>query len=172
LSLGELIFLGICAVVVVGALGTIFANSLIYAVLFLVLAMFGISGLYIYLGSPFVAMMQILIYIGAVSVLVVFAIMLAGPFYKKPTERGPFFKVATGVGVSALAFIITVKILKGAFEAGGEAPELYGRTKLLGRAIMDRFPLPFELISLLIVSSIIGAILLALLSRQQPPKEE
>jgi len=86
LSLGELIFLVVCAVVVVGALGTIFANSLIYALLFLVLVMFGISGLYIYLGSPFVAMMQILIYIGAVAVLVAFAIMLAGPFYKRPVS--------------------------------------------------------------------------------------
>lgn len=172
MSLGELIFLVVCAVVVVGALGTIFADSLIYALLFLVLVMFGISGLYIYLGSPFVAMMQILIYIGAVSVLVAFAIMLAGPFYKRPTERGPFFRGATGVGISALVLIITFKVLKGAFGGGEEAPELYGRTRLLGRAIMDRFPLPFELISLLIVSSIIGAILLALLSRQQPPKEE
>ena len=76
------------------------------------------------------------------------------------------------MGISTLVLIICFKVLKGASEGGGEAPELYGRTRLLGKAIMDRFPLPFELISLLIVSSIIGAILLALLSRQQPPKEE
>ena len=49
----------------------------------LVVTMFGIAGLYVYLNAPFLAMMQILIYVGAISILIAFAIMLAGPFYNR-----------------------------------------------------------------------------------------
>ena len=65
---------------------TVLSGSIIYAMVGLVTTMFGIAGLYIYLNAPFLGMMQILIYVGAISILIAFAIMLAGPLYQKPKE--------------------------------------------------------------------------------------
>ncbi|RLB02130.1 MAG: hypothetical protein DRG55_03585 [Deltaproteobacteria bacterium] len=170
MSLGEVIFVVICLVVALGALGAVLSNSLIYAVFFLLLTMGGIGGLYIYLKTPFLAMMQILIYLGAVGVLLIFAVMLAGPFWRRPKERGPFLKGVAGLGVSLLSFILFWRVLRHhPWEVG---PQGEVSTSRIGRAILDRYPFAFELISLLIVASILGAIMLGVLSRQGPPKAE
>ncbi len=165
MNLGELVFLCISAMVVLGALGAVLSNSLIYAVFFLLLAMGGVGGLYIYLGAPFLAMMQVLIYMGAVGVLLIFAVMLAGPFWKRPKERGPFVKGAVAVAVGGLALVVLFRVL--GHHHWEVMPPKASTPEEVGRAIMDRFPLAFELVSLLIVASIIAAIMLGVLSRRR-----
>jgi len=81
--IADAIFILIALMTMVGALTTILARSIIYAMLGLVVTMFGIAGMYIYLNAPFIAMMQILIYVGAISILIAFAIMLVGPLSQK-----------------------------------------------------------------------------------------
>jgi len=148
----------------VGALTTVLSGSIIYAMLGLVATMFGIAGLYVYLNAPFLAMMQILIYVGAITILIAFAIMLAGPFSKKPKEWTTVGKFIVSLIVSlfsfALFFSFVMKVPwsegKGVFSSS---------TKDIGRALFDRYAFPFELISLVIVVSIIGATMLAIFSR-------
>jgi len=161
------IFLAIAAVTVIGALVTVLSRSLIYAMMGLVAAMFGIAGLYIYLNSPFLAMMQILIYVGAITILIAFAIMLAGPMYKHPGEWSGIIKFAGAAVVSILPFIFFYKVLMRTDWIQGGVNEFGLTTKAIGRALFDRLMLPFELISLLIVVAIIGAIMLAFLSKEE-----
>lgn len=161
--IAEVIFWVTVGLVVLGALGATLSSSLIYAVFFLLLAMGGIGGLYVYLGSPFVAMMQVLIYLGAVGVLLVFAVMLAGPFWLRPKERGRFIKVGLGM---ALGTGVVIALYKGLRHHHWEAgPPRVSSAGAVGRLILDEYPLAFELISLLIVMSILGAIMLGLLSK-------
>ena len=161
--MAEVVFWVTVGLVILGAFGAVLSNSLIYAVFFLLLTMGGIGGLYIYLGSPFLAMMQVLIYLGAVGVLLVFAVMLAGPFWLRPKERGRFIKVGLG---SALGTGAVIALYKGLQHHRWEAaPPRVSSAEALGRLILDEYPLAFELISLLIVMSILGAIMLGLLSR-------
>ena len=141
---------------------------MIYALLALIVTMFGISALYIYLNAPFIAMMQILIYVGAISILVVFAVMIAGPHYLHMT--GPkgwtwLSRLVAAVAVPVVTFFIFVRFLMGAFRTDGSLSVV--TTKELGRALFDTYMLPFELISLLIVVSIIGAVMLALFSKEE-----
>ena len=84
--LADAIFILIALMTMAGALATVLARSIIYAMLGLVVTMFGIAGLYIYLNAPFIAMMQILIYVGAISILIAFAIMVVGPLSQRPKE--------------------------------------------------------------------------------------
>lgn len=161
------IFLAIAAVTVIGALVTVLSRSLIYAMMGLVATMFGIAGLYIYLNSPFLAMMQILIYVGAITILIAFAIMLAGPMYKHPGEWPGIFKFAGALLVSILPFIFLYKVLMRTNWIQSGVKEFVLTTKDIGRALFDKLMLPFELISLLIVVAIIGAIMLALLSKEE-----
>lgn len=164
MSFGEIIFLFIIGVTMGGALMAVLSGSIVYALMGLVTAMFGIAGLYIYLNSPFLAMMQILIYVGAVSVLIAFAVMLIGPLYKDPKEWTTARKFGAALGVALISLGIFVKFVMEIFPRGGK-PAFTMTTKEIGRLFFDNLVLPFELISFLIVVAILGAIMLALFSR-------
>jgi NADH:ubiquinone oxidoreductase subunit 6 (subunit J) len=165
MTLGEGIFILVMIVTMAGALTAVLAGSLIYAMAGLVTAMFGVAGIYIYLNAPFLAMMQILIYVGAISILIAFAIMLAGPMYRRPREWTSPAKFAAALAVSLFSLLLMAKVVVGTFvtTVGGKPHTV--TTKEIGRVLFDRLTLPFELISLLIVISIIGAIMLALFSK-------
>ncbi|MCX5813202.1 MAG: NADH-quinone oxidoreductase subunit J [Proteobacteria bacterium] len=163
----EYIFLIIMFVTMIGALITVLSGSLIYAMIGLVVTLFGVAGLYIYLNAPFLAMMQILIYVGAITILIAFAIMLAGPMSKRPKEWTTATKLLASLVVSLVSFAVLYKAVIRGFWVKGKVEEFALSTKDIGRALLDRLMFPFELISLLIVVSIIGAIMLSLLSRRE-----
>jgi NADH-quinone oxidoreductase subunit J len=162
----EIIFLLVMFVTMISALVTVLSGSIIYAMVGLVATMFGIAGLYVYLNAPFLAMMQILIYVGAISILIAFAIMLAGPLYKRPREWTTTVKFAASFVVSLFSFAILFKVIMHAPWMNTKAKAFTISTKDIGRALFDKLTLPFELISLLIVVSIVGAIMLTFLSKK------
>lgn len=164
MNLGESIFILMLIITMAGALTTVLSGSIIYALIGLVATMFGIAGLYVYLDAPFLAMMQILIYVGAITILIAFAIMLAGPFYKRPKEWTGIGKFIAALVVSVISFaMFSSVIMKASWNEGKGSFSLL--TKDIGRALFDRYAFPFELISLVIVVSIIGAIMLAMFSK-------
>lgn len=165
MNLGEVLFLCMIFVTMAGALVTVLSGSIIYALLGLVATMFGIAGLYVYLNAPFLAMMQILIYVGAISVLIAFAIMLAGPFTKKPKDWSYPLKFVGAIVVSAFSFIFFFGVVMRTPWVKSQPVEFAATTKDIGRTFFDTLILPFELISLLIVVAIIGSIMLAMFSR-------
>ncbi len=165
MNLAELLFLIVIFVTMIGALITVLSSSIIYAMIGLVTTMFGIAGIYIYLNAPFLAMMQILIYVGAITVLIIFAIMLAGPLYEKPREWTTITKFVASLVVAFFSFLVLFKVVVHASWMNTRAKEFLITTKDIGRVLFDKLILPFELISLLIVVSIIGAIMLALHSK-------
>ncbi len=167
MNLAELIFIIVIFVTMIGALITVLSSSIIYALIGLVTTMFGIAGVYIYLSAPFLAMMQILIYVGAITVLIIFAVMLAGPMYEKPREWTTITKFVASLVVSLFSFLVLFKVVVHATWMNTRAKEFLITTKDIGRALFDKLILPFELISLLIVASIIGAIMLALHSKAE-----
>jgi NADH-quinone oxidoreductase subunit J len=164
MSIGESIFLFTVAVTMGGALTAVFASSIVYAMLGLITAMFGVAGLYVYLNSTFLAMMQILIYVGAISILIAFAIMLLGPYSRKYRD----FKAA-GKLVSSLVIAVVSVVMFARFiltNLPGDPTAIFAMTtKDIGRVFTDKLVLPFELISLLLVVAIIGAVMLSIHSR-------
>lgn len=167
MNLAEIIFLLIMFVTMIGALVTVLSGSLIYAMIGLVTTLFGVAGLYIYLNAPFLAMMQILIYVGAISILIAFAIMLAGPMSKRPREWTTLTKFIASLIVSFFSFVVLYTAIIRTLWVDGKVKEFTLSTKDIGRTLLDKLMLPFELISLLIVVSIIGAVMLALFSRRE-----
>ena len=163
--IAEVLFILVIPLTAAGTLLTVLSTSLIYALIGLVATMFGIACLYVYLNAPFLATVQILIYVGAISILIAFAIMLAGPYSRRPKEWTTVTKFSAALFVSLSSFAIIVKIVSLAFPVNGKTAAMALSTKDIGRSLFDTFTLPFELISLLIVVSIIGAIMLALFSK-------
>jgi len=166
MNVGEIVFLFIILATMCGAAMAILSASIVYALVGLVTAMFGVAGLYIYLNSPFLAMMQILIYVGAITVLIVFAIMLAGPLYRRPSEWTTLGKFGAALGVALISLLLFFRFVVETFPKYS-APRFIMGTKDIGRAFFEELMLPFELISLLIVVGILGAIMLAVFSREK-----
>jgi NADH-quinone oxidoreductase subunit J len=164
MNVGEIIFLITIVATLGGAAMAVLSGSIVYAMMGLVTTMFGIAGLYVFLNSPFLSMMQILIYVGAVSVLIAFAIMLIGPLYRKPKEWTTVGKFIAALGVALVSLFMFVRFVMETFPRSA-TPSFKITTKEIGRLFFNNLVLPFELISLLVVVAILGAIMLALFSR-------
>jgi NADH:ubiquinone oxidoreductase subunit 6 (subunit J) len=150
----------------IGAVIAVIPTKIVHNILGLALAMFGVTGIYLFLGSQFVAMMQLLIYVGAICVTYIFAIMLSPPLeleLPKPAK----LKVATAFLVSVISFMAISQMIVSAKWAPLAAPSRDWTTKTLGHELLTRYFLVFELISLLLAVAIIGAILIAGLGRER-----
>ena len=153
-------------VTLTGALLAVIPKNIVHNVLGLALAMFGVTGIYLYLGSQFVAMMQLLIYVGAICVTYIFAIMLSPPLdWSCPSGAKP--KLLTALVVSGVTFLgMILMILRFQWQPLSSLSRDW-TVKTLGQAVLTRYFLVFELISLLLAIAIIGAILIAGLGRER-----
>ena len=165
MNFADIVFIPIVAVTLAGALVAVLARTLVYALVGLVVTMFGIAGLYIYLDAPFLAMMQILVYVGAISILVGFAIMLVGQ-YQPEKARHRVWKFVGAAMVAIVAFVTVAGIEKKGLKIAPFARSLVPSTKDIGALFFNLYSFPFELISLLIIVSIMGAVMLALLPKK------
>jgi NADH-quinone oxidoreductase subunit J len=129
--------------------------------MFLVLTILSMAGLFVLLNAFFLAAVQILVYAGAVMVLFLFVIMLLD---MKEEERRRLNKAVVGLGTLAvlgLAGILVRAIVSGTKVAAPEASVLEGSTRALGRILFESYLLPFEILSILLLVAMVGAILLS-----------
>lgn len=151
---------------VLGAIVAVFSSRVLRGVTGLAICSVGLSGLFYFLGSPFIAMMEILIYIGAVCITIVFAIMLAEPDETLAEEKQDQARPA-GRGWSALgllasvAVFVLIALLGIRHEWAAPKPPASGEVAALGVAFLTRFSLAFELISLVLLVAILGALAIA-----------
>ena len=147
------------AVLVLGAsLGVVLARNLFHSVLWLALALVGTAGLFILLHAEFLAAVQVLLYAGGVVTIVVFAIMLTERLVGdslRQTNR----TVTVGAAAAAAVFLaLAATILRGS-RTGAPAPDL--TTAALGRAVLTEWVLAFEVLGILLVAALLGALYLA-----------
>ena len=140
-------------------------RDLIHAVLFLVLSFMGVAGLYITLSADFVAVVQVLIYVGAISVLMLFAILLT-PRSARDNASVPY-AAPVGVVAGLIGAVIIYAALDTDWQAVSDNGFSAGTARLIGAALLDPFALPFEVASVLLVVAMIGAIVLV-----RPGEEE
>lgn len=155
----ELIFAIIVAVAgITGAL-VVSSRNVVHAALFLVATLSSIAALFLLLGAEFVGWTQILIYVGAIVVLLLFGIMLTrapmGRMALDNQKRGVAFVVAAGT------FGVLTWLIWDAFGEERIPLRQVVRTEEIGRSMFDRFVLPFEAISVLLLAALVGAIVLA-----------
>lgn len=157
-----LVFLCMVAITIIGAVIASNSERLVRSVAGLIVCFVGVAGLYYFLNSPFVAMMQILIYVGAVAVTIAFAIMLAAPEESRKVGnagRGPLvgpLGFATAAlfagGFSILAFRTDWKVMDKIND---------GSVKTIGLQLLTDHSMVFELISIVLLIAILGALVLA-----------
>jgi NADH:ubiquinone oxidoreductase subunit 6 (subunit J) len=146
-----------------GALIAVLTSRLIRAVCGLMICCLGLAGLYYFLNSPFLALMEILIYVGAVCVTIVFAVMLAEPDEPKRIA-GVRGRVWTGltVGVAALIGLSLARLsVQGPWPALPATLGSDGSIAAIGRALLTTYSLAFEVVSVLLLLAILGALVIA-----------
>lgn len=154
-----IVFYAAAALVVLGALSVVFLPRIIHAALSLVLFFIGVAGVFVLLHAEFVAAAQMIIYAGAITVLVLFAVMLTQG--SQTPESNPFNvqRVAAAVVAGAVfaALMPAILSLPLLIQPGPDQdliPEL-------GRAMLGRWVLPFEIASVLLLAAMVGAIVIA-----------
>jgi NADH:ubiquinone oxidoreductase subunit 6 (subunit J) len=155
---------------IIGALIAIISSRIIRNVCGLAICCFGLAGLYYFLHSPFLALMEILIYVGAVCITIVFAVMLA-----EPEEPASDEKLGSRIWWGGLALVICVAIFWGVFRLGQQfdwnTPVTRigdGSIKAIGTSLLTTYSLAFELISLALLVAILGALAIARTGRTKP----
>ncbi|MDZ7759439.1 MAG: NADH-quinone oxidoreductase subunit J [Desulfovermiculus sp.] len=166
-NLAWAVLIGHIAIIVLGGLITVLAQSLVRALVGLILTLFGVAGLFFLMAAPFIGLMQLLIYVGAVSVLIFFAIMLTnawpgGDESKKPSTKTTVFALLAAL---APAVFLGSAALRTAPPSSLVPEETAVRD--LGRFLMEPFILPFELISLLLTVAMAGAVILGFERRKR-----
>lgn len=164
------VFLVLALVVAVSAIRVVTSSNVVHSALFLVLALGGTAGLFLLLSAEFVAWVLVLVYIGAVIVLFLFGIMIT----RAPT--GPNVEVdhrrrSPAAMAAFLMFIVTAGSALTAF-GDDQISNLGGgtSTEAIGEQLLQRFVLPFEVVSFVLLAALIGGITLA--RKDASPAEE
>lgn len=157
-------FAFLAALTLAGAAAALSLRNLVHCALCLVIAFAGLAGIYCLLGAQFVGLAQVLVYVGAVAILIVFAILLTregGTLSQRPSPRAWFPGVALAViifGVLAVALGSSEK-LRASTSAAGTATST---VKQIGDRLMTEFVLPLEVMALVLTAATIGAVIIAL----------
>lgn len=155
------VFFGlIAAVTVLSALKVVTTRNVVHAALFLVLVFAGIAGSFIMLGAEFTASVQVLVYIGAIVVLFLFGIMLTRTKVD-PDDEPPRSQKAVAALVAAVIAVILGSVLWSAFEDTELPSDTVQTTAELSDSIFSTYLIPFEVVSVLLLAALIGAIVVA-----------
>ena len=167
--MGEIIFLGLIALIAMSATWVVISPNLVHSALSLLITLFGIAGLYVFLYADFLAATQVVIYVGGILVLIIFGVMLTNKIDKPVIESDSSNKII-GVLVSGFIFsILSIIIIQTDWPILANNNQGPSTVELIGKLILGKYLLPFELISILLLSALIGA---ALLARKKNDKDK
>lgn len=150
---------------VASAIGTISSRNPVASAMSLVAHFFMLAGLYLTLEAQFVAAVQVLVYAGAIMVLVVFVILLLNLGKEQQlAERGSVIRLTLGsftAGLFALVIILAMVAKPTGFNELTKNAVAIGTTEAIGQSLFTQYLFPFEAVSLLLLAALIGAVVLA-----------
>ena len=161
----QIIFLFCAALILVSALMVVVTRNLVHAALWLVAALFGIAILYAILNAGFLAVVQVVVYIGAIAILFIFAVMLTRrEMLEKGTQTRSNWWLPALLSLLILSGLVFLIIGQPAFgRTASEIPASVDTLRNLGTALVspDAFVLPFEVASVLLLAALVGAVYIA-----------
>ena len=160
------IFYILAIIAAVSGLLVVTLKNIFHSALFLVLTLFSIAGIYILLGAEFLAGVQVLIYVGAITILMIFAIMLTYQLSSK-SIRQVNEQVPWAIIIVFMFFVMSlIAVMTTAWpEADSGLPD--ANTLELGRQLLSTYVIPFEVVSIVLLVALIGAIIISRRDRQE-----
>ncbi len=164
----ELVFLLICGgVAVIASLLVIFARSTLHSALWMVLSFFMIAVVYVLLQAQFLAMLQVIVYAGAIMMFIIYAIMMLNLRQESRQKTGARISKIIGVGSLIVLFLelMLVSLGNNLTPIPGPVSEklvaTYGRMAVISNFLFSDYLLPFEVVSILLTAGVVGAVVLA-----------
>ena len=168
--IGDLIFLALALLTVVPAVWVVFSPNIVHAGFALLFTLLGAAGLYAYLGADFIAVTQVMVYVGGILVLVLFTVMMTRVPLTKRTRHGLDRYVPAAV-FSIAVFALLYKVIT-SVEWGATAMPAEPTIAEIGTKIMTTYIFPFEYISLVLLMVLIGAAILVREARRDEDAHE
>lgn len=161
----QVIFFLSAALILVSAVLVVTVRNLVHAALWLIATLFGVAMLYVLLEAGFLAVVQVVVYIGAIAILFIFAVMLTRrDLLSQTSQTNASWPVALGVSALSLAAIAFIARGFGFSLDRPLAPVPTDSLERLGQALVSpqQFVLPFEVASVLLVAALVGAVYVAM----------
>ena len=155
----DALFWLLAAVMIGSALLVVTMRDIIRCGLAMMVSFGSLAGIYVVLGAPLIAAAQVIVYIGAISVLILFAIMLTQT--KDAPSRLVFQTQAGAAAIAAVVIAIVIALAVIATDWGELANRVRIATKDLAGVLFNQFVLPFEIVSVLLLAAVIGGVFLA-----------
>ena len=165
MSVAQVIFILTAAVTLFSALMVVSVRRMMHAALWLIVTLMGVAILFVLLQAGFFAVVQVLVYIGAISILIIFAVMLTRQVMSEKVpqlNRGWVAGLAAAAGLMAILALVIRDFPASPVTSMGDTAS--GDVARLGQALADPngFAIPFEVASILLVAALIGTIYIAL----------
>jgi len=156
----DIIFYAFALLTIVSAVGVVFSRSIVHAAFALLFTFFGVAAIYVLLAADFIAITQILLYVGGILVLIVFGVMLTSRAYDVGIKReilqlAPAVVIAGVIAGTLIGIFTTTPWPVMHFSPYEET------ARPIGVLLMTQFALPFELASVLLLVALIGAVIIA-----------
>jgi NADH-quinone oxidoreductase subunit J len=156
----QFIFIILSVITLGAALAVVTSKNLFHSALFLILSFVGVAGLYVLLEAGFLAAVQILVYVGAISILIIFAIMLTRRLMAKDlVQRNAQWGISSLVALLLFAVLGFVLLRVNWPVVGGDVTR--ESISVLGQKLMSTYALPFEVASVLLLVALVGSIIIA-----------
>ena len=154
------IFYILAAIIIGSAVMVVSLKNIFHCAVFLVLCFFGVAGIYVLLSAEFLAAVQVLIYVGAITILMIFAIMLTAKLYSAKIRQSNEQVIPGMIIVAALLVATVFTLSRTAWKLSSQAAEVQS-TVGIGRLLLTKYVLPFEVVSVVLLTALIGAIVIA-----------
>jgi NADH-quinone oxidoreductase subunit J len=162
ISNGEnVVFFVFSIMTIAGAVYMLSFSKVVHMVISVAFTFLSLAGLYVLLQAEFVAFVQVLIYAGAISILMIFGIMMTKHEEEDKAPQRTLHNALLIIGVLGFFGILVYAIQTSAFPIGKELNAGADNTRAIGEQLFTRYVIPFELMSVLLTVAFIGAIILA-----------
>lgn len=160
MSISEILFFALAAVSLGSALMVITSRNPVYSVLWLIVTFFSISGHYLLLNAQFLAIVNIIVYAGAIMVLFLYVLMLMDLRKEAEPQKNKWLKLAGAVAGGTLLLVL-IAALRGADVRMAQINEgNIGLIENLGKVLFTEYVVPFEIASILFLSAMVGAVVI------------
>ena len=163
----DIAFVVISGLTIGSAIVALEAKQVVYGAIALAFSFLGVAGLFIVLDATFVALFQIIVYIGAIAVLILFTVMLVTRDVETEIKREPFRPLGIAIAVAIALFVGAVATLSNLSTMYDTSSFNYSVVTAIGNALTSQYSTPLVVLALILGASIVGAITLARIDQEQ-----
>lgn len=152
----EIIFYLFAIVTVLSAFMVVTTRNIVYSAFYLLFTLFGIAGLYVLLGADFVAIVQLVIYVGGILILLLFGVMLTNKITNVQIKTGTSQILPASIGVGVLTGVLVAILVNSNWKIANHSVDI-PTGNILGNLLMQEYAVVFELLGIILLIALIGA---------------